>query len=52
MDKTRKCKHAGCGCVTTDGKDYCSDRCKDTKKIMEITCQCNHPECKGQELRA
>jgi hypothetical protein len=52
MEKGKKCKHDGCNCVPADGKPYCSDRCKDRKNVTELTCQCNHPECKGEPLRA
>ncbi len=52
MNRTKQCKHSGCNCTTTDGKDYCSDRCKDSKKMTELTCQCNHPACKGEALKA
>lgn len=52
MAQTKKCKHAACNCILSDGKDYCSDRCKDSKKMTELTCQCNHLDCKGEPLRA
>lgn len=53
MDKKAKtCKHAACSCTTQDGKDYCSDTCKDARKVTELTCQCNHPECRGEPAKA
>jgi hypothetical protein len=52
MAQAKKCKHAACNCMTSDGKDYCGDRCKDSKNMTELTCQCNHPECKGEALKA
>lgn len=52
MDKNRKCKHAACNCMTTDGKDYCSDHCKDARKVTEIYCQCHHPQCSGEAAKA
>lgn len=51
MDKTKKCKHAGCGCAAPEGKDYCSEVCKDAKSVIEITCQCRHPQCGGEQLK-
>jgi hypothetical protein len=51
MTQPKKCKHAACNCMTTDGKDYCGDRCKDSKKITELVCQCNHPGCKAEALK-
>ena len=41
MAQTKKCKHHACNCMTTDGKDYCGDRCKDSKKITELTLPLN-----------
>lgn len=52
MSQAKKCKHAACNCMASNGKDYCSDRCKDSKKMTELTCQCNHPGCKGEALKA
>ena len=45
-------KPHACNCMTTDGKDYCGDRCKGSKKMTELVCQCNHPGCKGEPLKA
>ena len=52
MAQPKKCKHPACNCMTTDGKDYCGDHCRDSRKMTELICQCNHPECKGEPLRA
>ncbi len=52
MDKVKKCKHAACNCVPADGKPFCGDVCKNAKNVTELMCQCNHPECKGEPLRA
>jgi hypothetical protein len=52
MAQSKKCKHPACNCTTKDGKDYCGDHCKDRKQMTELTCGCNHPECKGEPLRA
>lgn len=48
MAQSKKCKHPACNCVTSDGKDYCGDHCKNSKKMTELTCQCNHADCKGK----
>jgi len=52
FNKAKKCKHSSCSCVPADGKDYCSEVCKNAKKVTELTCQCNHQECKGEPLKA
>jgi hypothetical protein len=52
FNKSKKCKHASCSCIPADGKDYCSEVCKNAKKVTELTCQCNHPECKGEGVKA
>jgi hypothetical protein len=45
-EKTKKCAHPACGC-TVSGKDkYCSEYCKDAKDLTELTCTCEHPECR------
>lgn len=52
MEKVKKCKHAGCSCMAPDGNDYCSQTCKDSKNVIELTCQCRHPQCSGEQLKA
>jgi hypothetical protein len=32
--------------------DYCSQWCKDARKVTELTCQCRHPECQAAPLKA
>lgn len=49
---SKKCKHPACTCIVTDGKDYCSNSCEDAGDTTELACQCGHPGCAGEELRA
>ncbi|TCK75967.1 hypothetical protein C7378_0971 [Acidipila rosea] len=51
MADTKKCAHAACNCQVT-GKKYCSEWCEDAKHVTEITCQCSHPSCQGEALKA
>jgi hypothetical protein len=46
-EKTEKCAHPLCSCVTTSGK-YCSAECQATEKTPEIACACPHAGCKGK----
>jgi hypothetical protein len=52
MNTPSKCTHPACNCVPADGKKYCSDTCSDSKGLLELTCQCQHPECQGEALKA
>lgn len=49
--KNKTCKHASCNCVPPEGQSYCSEVCKNAKNVTELTCQCNHSECKGEALK-
>ncbi len=40
-----KCAHPACRCTVPDGKEYCSQRCQDSKDEVEISCDCGHPGC-------
>jgi metallothionein len=51
MAKDNKCKHPACSCRVPDGESYCSAACSDAKDITELTCQCDHPGCQGEELK-
>jgi hypothetical protein len=51
MPSSKKCKHPSCSCQVPDGESYCSTACKDAKGLMDLTCQCNHPQCQGEELK-
>ncbi len=52
MNATTKCAHPACNCVPANGKKHCSATCADAKGLLELTCQCQHPECQGKELKA
>ena len=41
--EAKKCAHLSCHCMTTD--TYCSQMCRDSKGVTDITCQCEHPAC-------
>jgi hypothetical protein len=43
MSETKKCAHESCRCHTTE--TYCSEVCKDSKNVTDITCQCGHAGC-------
>ena len=47
MAEPTKCAHTACTCVCSDGKKYCSQICEDSKGMLEIKCDCKHPECLG-----
>jgi hypothetical protein len=45
MSEPKKCAHASCSCIVTDGKTYCSQICEDSKDVTELSCDCDHPAC-------
>jgi hypothetical protein len=47
MAEPKKCAHANCTCVCSDGKKYCSQLCEDAAKTMTLSCDCPHPGCGG-----
>jgi hypothetical protein len=51
MNPKSKCEHPACNCIPADGETHCSAACSDAAAIVEITCQCQHPGCQGQELK-
>jgi hypothetical protein len=51
MSTKNKCAHPACNCVAPEGKTYCSDYCETAKKLTELACQCDHPECQGELLK-
>ena len=51
MKVTSKCARPACNCVPAEGKEYCSEVCRDAKGMTEITCQCQHSDCQGKELK-
>jgi hypothetical protein len=50
MSETKKCAHASCSCMVTDGKKYCSEICEDSKDLTELACDCKHPGCTGTPI--
>jgi hypothetical protein len=51
MNATLKCAHPACNCVPAEGKEFCSEVCRDAKGITELACQCQHSVCQGQALK-
>src|SRR5450759_2186464 len=51
MDTKKKCAHPACNCVPPEGKSYCSTSCEDAKSRTELACQCQHPQCRGEQLK-
>lgn len=41
-----KCAHPVCSCLTPFGK-YCSTECEAMEKTPDISCLCDHADCKG-----
>jgi hypothetical protein len=52
MTSASKCARPACNCVPPNGKKYCSETCADAKRVTEIACQCHHPACQGEKLKA
>jgi hypothetical protein len=52
MNTPSKCARPACNCIPPDGKQYCSEICADAKGVTELTCQCQHPACQGEKLKA
>jgi hypothetical protein len=51
MDTKKKCAHPACNCVPPEGKSYCSTSCEDAKSRTELACQCQHPQCRGEQVK-
>jgi hypothetical protein len=47
MSEPKKCAHAACSCVCSDGKKYCSQVCEDSHKYTALKCDCKHPGCEA-----
>jgi metallothionein len=47
-----KCAHPACSCPIAKSDKFCSQSCKEAAEITEIACQCGHPGCAGESLRA
>jgi hypothetical protein len=51
MSESKKCAHPACSCIAPAGKAYCSASCEDAKNLTELVCQCQHPGCRGEQLK-
>jgi hypothetical protein len=47
MSESKKCAHAACSCMVSDGKKYCSQMCEDSKGMTTLKCNCKHEGCSG-----
>ena len=45
MSEPKKCAHAACSCICSDGKKYCSQICQDSHQYSALKCDCKHPSC-------
>jgi hypothetical protein len=51
MNATPKCAHPACNCIPAEGKEFCSEACRDAKAMTELVCQCQHSNCHGKALK-
>ena len=51
MTEAKKCAHSSCSCTVSNGEKYCSPQCEAAADTTSITCNCGHPNCRG-EVRA
>lgn len=43
-----KCAHPACSCMVAKGGahgKYCSEHCKEKGQVVELRCECRHPDC-------
>lgn len=52
MSGTQKCAHPACSCQGQAESKYCGTKCEMAKDVTELACQCSHPGCKGEQLKA
>jgi hypothetical protein len=46
--ESKKCAHPACKCMVPPHEGaYCSQYCKDAKKMTEMACGCPHEGCRG-----
>lgn len=45
MADKKKCAHESCKCMATEGSNYCSNFCQDSKGVTTLECDCGHPAC-------
>lgn len=46
-DEKETCKNPVCGCAPQPDGKYCGASCEGTGDMVEIDCDCGHPECGG-----
>ncbi len=47
MADDKKCENAPCSCAPTEGSDYCGVTCEGKGQVVELDCDCGHPNCSG-----
>ena len=45
--EVQTCNHPACSCQLTDGKEFCTDNCREASKDVATnnTCHCEHAQC-------
>lgn len=46
-DQDKTCKNPPCSCAAPSDNDYCSVSCEGKGDVIELDCECGHPECSG-----
>jgi len=46
-EEEKKCKNPSCTCPPQPDGKYCSASCEGTGNVIELDCDCGHPECRG-----
>ncbi len=47
-EKKNVCRNEPCSCPVPDGQKYCSASCEGKGSgIIELDCDCGHPDCSG-----
>ncbi len=44
----KTCQMDGCQCKVAEGKQYCSDECRQNAHAADGKCGCNHPDCRSR----
>jgi len=53
MAEVKTCHNPACTCTLRDNQNYCSPHCENTKKdTVELVCECGHPGCGKDALKA
>jgi hypothetical protein len=45
MSHANTCAHEPCSCPVPEGDKYCSNYCRESVKVAELTCSCGHRGC-------